>query len=249
MNEPNDVDARGMSATHWSLIERAGAAPGAGRREALDELLRRYLVPMRRHLCARFRMTPADAEDRVQSFIAARVLDANLLARADRSRGRFRNFLLTALNRFVCNELRNGRALSRSTESNVHLDDEINQPTDTAAPADAFEIEWARQVLRESLGRMEKQCITSNRRDIWAVFNGRVLSPTIGQDEAVPYEQLVAEFGFASPSQASNVLITANRMFARTMREVIGEYESDLGSIDEEIAALRMILSSARESN
>ena len=58
----------------------------------------------------------------------------------------------------------------------------------------------------------------------------------------MPYLALVERFGFASPAQASNVLITANRMFARNLRAVVAAYEFEEGNVDREIAELRSVL-------
>ncbi len=49
-----------------------------------------------------------------------------------------------------------------------------------------------------------------------------------------------------SPTQASNVLITANRMFGRCLRSVVAEYEHG-GDIEAELADLRQILGSAHQ--
>jgi hypothetical protein len=47
--------------THWSLVARAGQDGGDARREALDQLLRRYLPALRAHLIFGRRMPPEDA--------------------------------------------------------------------------------------------------------------------------------------------------------------------------------------------
>lgn len=53
-----------------------------------------------------------DAQDLTQEFFA-RVLERNWLARADQGKGRFRTFLLTAMERFLANEWDKVRALKR----------------------------------------------------------------------------------------------------------------------------------------
>jgi hypothetical protein len=44
-----------------------------------------------------------------------------------------------------------------------------------------------------------------------------------------------------SPEQASNVLITAKRMFARALRSVVAKY-ADAGDVETEIRDLKSIL-------
>jgi hypothetical protein len=74
-----------------------------------------------------------------------------------------------------------------------------------------------------------------------------VLLPTLAGSAATAYETLVERFGFHSPGQASNALVTAKRHFERTLRAVIAETE-DTTSDDEiaaEIADLRTTLQKA----
>ena len=50
------------------------------------------------------------------------------------------------------------------------------------------------------------------------------------------------QYGFRSPAQAANVLITAKRMFARFVRAVIAEYMEEDGNVETEITELKRIL-------
>src|SRR4051812_38640775 len=90
--------ASGFPMTQWSLVARAGQPP-AEARAALDVLLRRYAPALRAHLLLDRRMSGdrSKAEDVLQGFVADKVLERNLIALADRERGRFRTFLLAAL--------------------------------------------------------------------------------------------------------------------------------------------------------
>ena len=70
------------------------------------------------------------------------------------------------------------------------------------------------------------------------MFESRILRPTLGGAEALPYEELVERFGFQSPMKAMNLLITARRMFARLLRSVIEEYAIDRAEVDAELDAV-----------
>lgn len=229
--------------TNWSLVRRAGDESVAAKRVALGELLPRYLSAMRSHLVFRKRISPVDAEDMLQAFVASKVLEADLIASADPDRGKFRTFLLTSLDRFIYNQLRDQKAKKRGGDKRVSLDDESQPEQAGHQPKDAFDIQWGREVLGETLRRMEAACAASGREDLWGVFEARVVGPTLGETKAVDYDVLVKRFGYKSPSQASNALITANRTFQRILREVIGEYASDEAEIECEIEDLRRILS------
>ncbi len=227
--------------TDWKLVRRAGARGEAGSRRALGELLEMYLPALRAHL-TQTRGIPIDrAEDLLQSFASAKFLEQRLAERADASRGRFRGLVLTALEHFLVDRhRRRGPPLSDSLPA---LERAAAAP---ATPADSFDVQWARQVLRAAVDRMRAECATHSRAQVWGVFAARVLGPAIEGTPPPDYTTLVAQFGFRSPAQASNVLVTGKRMFERALRAVIAEYAEGAADVDEEIRALREILSRPR---
>ena len=229
--------------TQWTAVEEAGA-PGSA---ALEALLPRYLPPLRMHLVRHRRLPVQQADDLLQAFLAEKVLERNLLGGAAREKGRFRTFLLVALDRFVSNRLRDEHRLKRSpAQGHAPMDEAIDAPAPGPTPSGVFEIEWARQVLGQAVQRMRSDCAASRREDVWGVFEGRVLAPTLEGAEPVPYEQLVERFALADADAASNLLVTAKRMFARRLRGVVGEYMGVGGEIEQEIAELRAVLARGR---
>jgi hypothetical protein len=151
--------------------------------------------------------------------------------------------VLTALDRFAVSHFRHERALKRSAGATVPVDDKLDVAATALAPDEVFDVAWARSVLEEALRRMREECDAAGRMDVWGVFEARVVAPMLDDAAAPPYDQLVARFGFASPGQASNALVTAKRMFVRAIRGVVGEYEVGDEGIDAEIAELRLLLS------
>jgi DNA-directed RNA polymerase specialized sigma24 family protein len=228
--------------THWSLVGRAGDADSPVKREALATLLLRYMPAMKVYLMRKRRLADDAADDLLQGFVGEKVLDGPFVAAADRRRGRFRSFLLTSLDHFLIDQVRRNRA-DGSTGSDHGADTE-----DPAAPGapDPFDVAWARQVINEALCRTEEECRAAGRADVWGMFEQRVVGPTLQDRPAPPYEQLVATFGFTSPTQASNCLVTAKRMFARALRAVVTEYAGEDGNVEEELGDLMKILSSGR---
>src|SRR5579859_3116253 len=95
--------------THWSLVARAGDGDAKTREEALADLLHEYLVPLKAHLVRTRRLEASRADDLLQSFLADKVLEQDLIGRADRKKGKFRTFLLHALDGFVTDCLRRER--------------------------------------------------------------------------------------------------------------------------------------------
>jgi len=238
-------DPRRFPTTHWSLVDRAGRGEGEAKRAALADLLRAYAPAMRSYLVNRRRVPQDRADDLVQSFVADKVLGGDFVGRAERERGRFRSFLVAALERHAINAARHAAALRRAPAGGAVALDERAMGAAAPPAAEPFEVAWARQVLGQAIDRMRAECEANGRADVWGVFEGRVLGPTLGQSDPVPYAELVARHGLASPTQASNVLVTGTRMFARSLRAVVARYEPDDARVDEEIADLRQILSGA----
>ena len=245
MSSTEPPDSGRFGQTDWSLVGRAGRGGPEGRRQALELLLPRYLPALRAHLMHRRRLSPDAADDLLQEFVASKILEKDLIAHARRNAGKFRTFMLTALDRFALNRLRDEHAKKRSPEHGrvVAMGEHVEQLACEEQPAEAFHAAWAHRVISEALGRMQVQCERSGRADLWAVFECRVVGPLLGGTEPVDYGELVRRFGFRSPSQAANVLITAKRMYARTLRDVLAEYARDDEEIEAEIDDLREILS------
>lgn len=235
---------RGFPTTQWSLVARVGVESPEGRREALGQLLIRYLPALQAHLIYGKHVTPDGADDLIQEFVASKILEKNLIGRAEQDLGKFRTFLLTALDRFLFNRIRDEMAKKRSPNDGVlvSMGERVDAIEKAGEPSSAFDVAWARNVISQAVTSMKVECDESDRADVWGVFECRLLGPTLEGTEPVDYAELVRRFGFQSPAQASNVLITAKRMYARALRAVVAEYAQDEEEIEAEIEELRQIL-------
>ena len=161
--------------------------------------------------------------------MASKIVEKGLISHADRQLGKFRTFLLTALDRFAINQLRNQRAKKRAPEHGdlVDIGDRSDWLSSGQGASHAFDTTWARGVIAEALRRMRDDCQSSGRAELWGVFECRVVGPIMEGAQQVDYQQLIERFGFRSPTQASNALITAKRMYVRALRSVVAEYARD----------------------
>ena len=227
-----------------------GDQDAALRRDALGSLLRAYLQPLRHHLVRRLRVPADEAEDLLQSFISDKVLREQLVPRAQRSRGRFRWFVLSALNQFVAGQARSARRKKRRLfAGGVSLSSLPEPELPAPGPAESFDVTWARGVIDVTQQRMKAECDRTGRQDLWSVFEGRILRPILGTAVPTAYEELAASLGLGGPADVYPLLTTAKRMFARVLRGVVGEYVRDESEIDEEVAALRAALSRTRSGS
>jgi RNA polymerase sigma-70 factor (ECF subfamily) len=234
MSRPDAEGPENFPVTSWTKVGDAGAEASPGRRGALEELLRRYWPALRAHLVYKKRVPPDRADDLVQSFIQEKILERNLLHAADPGKGKFRTFLLTALDRFVIDRWRKESAAPPAAEPPPELG--------VATGSDVFDLAWAMKVLGRSVRRMRAECEAKRRADLWGVFEGRVLVPLQGT-EPLPYRQLAERLGLTSDKQAANRYLIAEAMFRRNFRAVLAEYAG--GDVEAEALEFRQIFAAA----
>lgn len=100
-----------FATTHWSVVLAAGEVDSRESATALEQLCRTYWYPV--YAYARRRgLTEHDAQDAVQGMFA-RILELNSLRQVSADKGRFRSFLLAALNHYLADVLDRARAQKR----------------------------------------------------------------------------------------------------------------------------------------
>ncbi len=237
----------GFPATRWTLVGRAAGADEVERPIAVTEIVRAYSPALRAHLLQSLRYDEHHADDLLQGFLADKVLEQRLIGHADPNRGRFRTFLLAALDRYVIDEHRRRSAQKRSPAGEVM---DVDQHRDTLASAaggaDAFDAAFAREVLGEVLEVMRQQCASLNRADLWDVFEVRYLKPATQDVEPEPHESIARRLSLQSPHQAGNLLITAKRMFTRIFKAVVARYAQGDEEVRAEVRDLWRIFASGK---
>ena len=233
----NRVDVGNWPTTHWSLVGRAGHGGIEERRLALTSLLKIYIPALRRHLLRRPGIRLQNVDDVLQEFLISKLLEREILQLADQNRGNFRTFLATALDRFLLNWIRSQSAVKRKIYEVISLDDQSPSNADTVFMEDTFDYSWARQVLGRAIRLMRSECQKSQRSDVWGVFKGRVLGPSLRNSAPIPYEKLIDRVALKSGVSGSNVLVTARRGFHRCLCQVLSAYQ-DRESIENEIRNL-----------
>jgi len=225
--------------TDWTELGRTGEADEA----RLDRLIRTYWAPLRIFLVATFPSLQEQADLLLQDFAEDKILKKGWLQRADRSRGKFRDFLKTSLRNFVLDRLNR----AEFKHAPVSLDELAQEPAAAQAPSEAFDLTWARTVLAQTLQRMEADCKDPSadqprRSYIWEMFRLRLLEPVLEETAPAPYEELIGRFGLRSPSDASNLLLSAKRIFKIHLGRVIREYAEADAATAAEIQALEEFL-------
>ncbi|HUR47513.1 MAG TPA: sigma-70 family RNA polymerase sigma factor [Candidatus Saccharimonadales bacterium] len=184
-----------FATTHWSDVCAAGQ-PGTIRAQAaLEKLCATYWYPVYAFIRRQGRNSH-DAQDLTQEFFA-RLLEKNTFAVADRSRGKFRSFLLTALKNFLCKEHERGMALKRGGgKTIVPLDSVIaeqrfTQDSASVQAADTlFERRWALTLLEKVLAELHAEYSAAGKTALFQALK----SALMGERESAPYAAIAAQF-------------------------------------------------------
>ncbi len=246
MSEANRSGAADEFSTDWIEVRKAGNSATEDGKAALVRLIERYRPSLKAYLCGRFRFEFQEVDDLFQTFIEKRILEDGLISRADEKRGSFRAYLLKALHRFALIEIRQRKCQKRlPRDKMVHLQDVSPDDLPTHIPElkNMAEIAWAQAVIAGALLDMHNELKLTGRVQIWEVFVGRILGPLLRDDPPLEYASLIKHFGFKSPAQALNTLVTAKRIFRRHLTAVIALYTGDGSVVDEELAHLQRVMS------
>jgi DNA-directed RNA polymerase specialized sigma24 family protein len=148
--------------THWSVVLKAGESGTPQAAAALDALCRAYWEPIYAYI-RRQGYSPHDAQDLTQSFLV-RLLARDFPAGLDPRKGKFRSFLLVAINHFLSNErLRAGAAKRGGGRIPVSLDQDlvearfIQDHARGLAPGALFDRRWALTLLERSFIRLQEE--------------------------------------------------------------------------------------------
>jgi len=185
-----------FATTHWSVVLAAGSGDSPQAATALEQLCRIYWYPLYAYVRRRG-YSPEDAQDLTQEFFAG-LLGKHALAQITRQGGKFRSYLLTALNHFLVNEWERHRALKRDERRVAFSFDALDpesryqgEPTDEATPEVVFERQWAATLLEQVMNRLRDEYVTEGKTDLF-----QRLQPCLtGAEPMLPYANLAARLG------------------------------------------------------
>ena len=225
--------------TNWSRLISLRDPEHPQHRANLDGLIDLYWRPAYHYIRAIRTLKAEDAEDIVQQFFA-QMLSRGDLAKLSPERGSFRGFLKTALKRFVIDSERrrqvrlpgNTTRLFRFADAETQIRTKGPAPT----PEEAFDREWARGVLAESLTRLRQGLEIEGKLHLYEIFSAYCL------DEAAPdvsYDSLAAQHKL-SLDEVRNGLRSVRQRGREILRELLGDYVFPGEDLE---AELRFILS------
>lgn len=234
--------ASAFETTRWTLVLHAGNDDRAGR-DALADLCRAYWLPLFVYMRRRG-YSAHDAEDHVQEFFA-QLLARDAVKRADRARGRFRTFLLTAFINHLHNAHDHARAERRGgAVEKISFDAQDAAPTlaqveDRAlSPDQAFDRSWTLALFDRALRKLHaEQARAGKERWFERVRPFLQARPAVGD-----YAALAAESG-----QTKNAVAVGIHRLASRYRELVrAEIRETVSGPEEFEGELRELLGSLK---
>jgi RNA polymerase sigma-70 factor (ECF subfamily) len=234
---PADSRAR-FETTHWSLVARAGGEESQDVHAALNELCRAYWRPIYAEVRRRGH-APADAQDLTQEFFA-RLLRRNAFGRAEKEKGRFRSYILAALDHFLADDWRAKLAEKRgggvvllpldSEEAETWFRElpAVNHPA-----ADAFDRGWALILMDRALAALRDEYEGSGRGDVFAAAQPFLAAET----SAAEVGAVCGKLGL-TPDAFNVAVHRLRKRFRLCVREQVEMTVADPGEIDAEMRHL-----------
>jgi len=249
MNSPSDgvePSAKGsglFTTTHWSVVLAAGDGASPSSREALERLCRTYWYPLYAFVRRQGHNTH-DAEDLLQNFLA-RFLEKNFLMDVDRTKGRFRSFLLAALKHFLANEWdkvnaqkRGGQAQFLSLEHEAAENRYWEEPASEVTPETLYEQRWACVLLERVMQRLAEDFAAAGKGELF----GALKAFLVGESHSETYAELASEFGVSAAALKMKVQRMRHR-YQRLLREEIAHTVASPEEVEDEIRYLFRVLS------
>ncbi|MGB0581725.1 MAG: RNA polymerase sigma factor [Limisphaerales bacterium] len=231
-----------FATTCWTQILAAGGNDSSVARASLEQLCGAYWYPL--YAFARQSgQGPENAQDLTQGFFC-RLLENNYLAQADREKGRFRTFMLSAFKHFMAKEWRREQALKRGGDREfISIDGSEaehrygGEMKEDMTPDRIFERKWAITILDRTLSALREEYHDSGREAVFEQLKEIITTGTTGRSYADIADTLDLKEGA--------VKVAAHRLRQRyrdTLRHEIAQTVGSEDDIDEELNNLSLVL-------
>ena len=183
-----DRPANAFHTTHWTQVVAAlGKTPEA--KQALRELCETYYAPVELFI-RRYRGSAEDAQDLTHEFFA-KLLEGNSLGNADRTRGRFRSYLLGAMKHFLGDQHDRDQTLKRGggqtplsldqpgREGNSSRTESLTVADPRGFPPDAFfDRHWGLSIIEQAIGTLRSEAEASGEQAKFEVLQRWLVTPS-----------------------------------------------------------------------
>ena len=229
--------------TRWTLVVTAGDVESPDSSEALATLCEIYWYPLYAY-ARRWGQDADSARDLTQGFFA-KLLEKNYVAAADQERGKFRTFMLTALQRYMADEWDRQRAQKRGGGNlPISLDFETAESgyklelPDDRTPEDVFEESWAKTLMDRARQRLRGDMLVPGKEQRFDLIEGVI----IGEREDSSYRE-IADILEMSEAAVKVAVYRMRRRFGEILRAEVADTVSDVADVDVEVKHILGLLS------
>jgi len=240
---PAPHPAGAFATTHWSVVLNAGSEDSSQALVAIEKLARAYWYPLYAYV-RRKGHDAHTAEDLTQEFFA-RVVSRNFFARFDRTKGRFRSWLLGSMNHFLAHEWEKSRTEKRGGGATLIPLDEAHaneryerQLAVESAPEKLFDQQWAMTLLERAGTRLRASYVADGRPEIY----DRLKVFISGASPVPSYADAALQLGLTE-SAVKSAVHRLRQLFHELLREEVAQTVCTPSDLDDE---LRYLLAAIR---
>jgi DNA-directed RNA polymerase specialized sigma24 family protein len=230
-----------FATTQWTVVVAARDGTDSEARRALEALCEAYWFPLYAYIRRRGH-TADDARDLTQAFFAD-LLSRNFLESIDRSKGRFRSFLLASLENFLSHERDKERTLKKGGGAQPLSLDVTDaetrysyEPADRLTPALAFERRWGLTVMERAMRRLQAESTPEHPERF-----DRLKPYLTGSEPQGQYREVAGDLGMTETAVKATVHRLRQR-YGRLLREEVSETVADPAEVDDEVRHLLRVI-------
>lgn len=235
LNIANFRGEREFRTTHWSVVLAAGDSRSPECTDALEKLCQAYWYPLYA-FARRQGYDPEAAKDLTQEFFS-RLLTNDGLETVDRSKGKFRSFLLASMKNLMANERKRAHRQKRGGGSaHFSLDAAVAEnryqldPLDEMTPERIFERRWAETVIDSVTRRLQEEFVQAGmarRFEELKVF-------LLADEEPASYAEIARRLEM-SEGAVRTAIYRVRQRYGELFRAEIAQTVSGLSEMEEEI--------------
>lgn len=230
-----DATRAQFAATSWTNVLAAQQSGSLEAEAALEKLCATYWYPLYAYL-RRKGHDPHQAQDLTQGFFY-RLLKENFLGAADRRRGKFRSFLLAALNHHVSNQRDYDRAAKRGGgHTLISLDDAaaesryLREPSSNLSPEKNFERNWFLTLFDQAQARLRDEVAADGRAGLFDLIKPFLLENAADRE----YNAVAAQMDM-TPNAVAVTVHRWRERYKKFLREEILRTVADPAEIEDEL--------------
>lgn len=248
MGNPYDTEIGGFqgrfSTTCWTVIVNSQHSGEDCKRMILDELFQKYWKPVYSYI-RRKGYDNEQSKDLTQGFFTEIVWGRDLIQSANPEKGRFRSFLLTALNRYLTDTYRHEHCQKRMPSNEIFSYDtddayelaDIEKEGELNAE-EAFNNVWLLELLQHSLAEVQKSMEEDGMGNYWVLFERHCIEPILKTSKPPLLNETCKTLNIDDSATASNMIVTVKRRIKKTIIQNLQKIEGSKSNPEEEISAL-----------